>query len=126
MHHHSPLGYLGGLLLQIWAFASLPVGVLYLMFARQSRRSQLVGCLFVLPLLLPYWPVSKREVVVKARVEGFNRQTISLVEPHLNRKHKLRIGSSTHLAPGSLRQQGMVEARYLHATSQLIHLRPVD
>lgn len=126
MHHNSPLGYLGGLLLQIWAFASLPVGVLYLLFARQSRSSQLLGCLLILPLLVPYWPASRHEVVVKARVEAFNRHTISLVEPNRKRKHNLRIGANSHLAPGSLRKQGLVEARYLSGTSQLVHLRPID
>lgn len=126
MHHNSPLGYLGGLLLQVWAFASLPVGVLYLLFARQSRTSQLLGVLLILPLLMPYWPVSKPEVVVQARVEAFNRHTVSLVEPNRKRKHKLRIGANSHLAPGSLRKEGLVEARYLSGTSQLLLLRPVD
>lgn len=126
MHHNTPQAYLGHLLLQIWAFASLPVGVLYLLFARQSRASQLLGCLFILPLLVPHWPASKHEIVVKARVESYNRHTVSVVEPKKNRKHNLRIGASTHLAPGSLRKEAMVEVRYLSATSQVIYMHPVD
>lgn len=126
MHHNTPLSYLGHLILQVWAFASLPVGVIYLMFARQSRLAQLLGCLFILPLLVPYWPSSRHETVVKARVESFSRHTVSVIEPNKNRKHKLRIGSSTHLAPGSLRKKAMVEVRYLSATSQVLDMHPVE
>ena len=126
MHHNTPLGYLGGLLLQLWAFASLPVGVLYLLLVRQTRRAQLLGCVFMLPLLVPYWPVSRHELVIQARVESFNRNTVSLVEPAKKRKHNLRIGGNTHLSPGSLRREAMVEVRYLSATCQVVSMRPVD
>ena len=126
MHHNSPSGYLGGLLLQIWAFASLPVGVLYPLLVRQTRRAQLVGCLFMLPLLVPYWPVSKHEVVIQGRVQSFNRHTVSLVEPAKKHKHNLRLGANTQLAPGSLRKQALVEVRYLSATAQVVSMHPVE